>query len=206
MAEELTRWAPGSKEPVDDSDHSGPWEPDPEKARTREELAGMGFPTVEAPETGKNEAKVDPPLPCHLVRPDGSFMEAEIIGVECDSGELGGDQGFAYATKAPGQQRYLVRRVGVPKVKGRRPATMTLTAEHLRLKEAPRIEDATPATPAWPEGTTGPSTPGPDATQTAQRLAKEHGIDLATVKGTGTGGRITVNDIRALMSVPVDEA
>jgi pyruvate dehydrogenase E2 component (dihydrolipoamide acetyltransferase) len=36
----------------------------------------------------------------------------------------------------------------------------------------------------------------PQATPVVRRLAKEHGVDLATVRGTGPGGRITEDDVR----------
>lgn len=38
-----------------------------------------------------------------------------------------------------------------------------------------------------------------DATNAAAQLAAEHGIDLASVQGSGTGGRITKGDIEALI-------
>lgn len=49
---------------------------------------------------------------------------------------------------------------------------------------------------------TVPSPPSPavEATDAAATLADESGIDLATVKGTGANGRITVNDVRALVN------
>jgi len=34
------------------------------------------------------------------------------------------------------------------------------------------------------------------ATAAAVELAEDHGVDLATVSGTGAGGRITVSDVR----------
>jgi pyruvate/2-oxoglutarate dehydrogenase complex dihydrolipoamide acyltransferase (E2) component len=37
---------------------------------------------------------------------------------------------------------------------------------------------------------------GPNATEAAVQLAKESGVDLATLKGTGADGRITVGDVR----------
>jgi len=37
----------------------------------------------------------------------------------------------------------------------------------------------------------------PQATPAVRQLAKEHGVDLATVRGTGPGGRITEADVRA---------
>lgn len=41
------------------------------------------------------------------------------------------------------------------------------------------------------------------ATPAARKLAKERGIDLATVKGTGPGGRITREDVEAAGAAPV---
>lgn len=38
-----------------------------------------------------------------------------------------------------------------------------------------------------------------EATDAARELAKDEGVDLATVKGTGTDGRITVDDVRAAL-------
>ena len=38
-----------------------------------------------------------------------------------------------------------------------------------------------------------------DATDTAVSLAAEHGIDLATVTGTGAGGKIVLRDVKALI-------
>jgi pyruvate/2-oxoglutarate dehydrogenase complex dihydrolipoamide acyltransferase (E2) component len=43
---------------------------------------------------------------------------------------------------------------------------------------------------------------GPDATEAAVTLAGEHGLDLAQIKGTGAGGRITVGDVRS--AVPAE--
>ncbi|HEX2740715.1 MAG TPA: E3 binding domain-containing protein [Rubrobacter sp.] len=37
----------------------------------------------------------------------------------------------------------------------------------------------------------------PEVTEAAKRRAKEFGVDLSSVKGTGSGGRILVNDVEA---------
>ena len=37
---------------------------------------------------------------------------------------------------------------------------------------------------------------GPDATPTARQRAEELGVELASVEGTGEGGRITVEDVQ----------
>lgn len=46
-----------------------------------------------------------------------------------------------------------------------------------------------------------PADDGPDATDAAKALAAEHGINLATVQGTGTGDppRITKDDVQAVV-------
>lgn len=40
----------------------------------------------------------------------------------------------------------------------------------------------------------------PEATENAAALAKEHGIDLATITGSGAGGRILVKDVEAMIA------
>jgi pyruvate/2-oxoglutarate dehydrogenase complex dihydrolipoamide acyltransferase (E2) component len=47
---------------------------------------------------------------------------------------------------------------------------------------------------------------GPLASPRARRLARELGVDLSTVKGTGAGGRIVEEDIRKATGRPQDEA
>lgn len=46
-------------------------------------------------------------------------------------------------------------------------------------------------------GASAPS--GPQASSQARQLAKEQGIDLATVTGTGAGGSITAGDVRQVI-------
>ncbi|MCP4424273.1 MAG: hypothetical protein GY803_07280 [Chloroflexi bacterium] len=43
-----------------------------------------------------------------------------------------------------------------------------------------------------------------DATDSAVKLADEHGIDLATIKGTGADGRITKRDVETAVAA-IDE-
>jgi 2-oxoisovalerate dehydrogenase E2 component (dihydrolipoyl transacylase) len=57
-----------------------------------------------------------------------------------------------------------------------------------------QVEETAPVPPAAPttgEAPGGPSRPSP----AVRRLAKEHGVDLAQVRGTGLGGRITRDDM-----------
>src|SRR5712692_998238 len=67
---------------------------------------------------------------------------------------------------------------------------------------APRPAAAAPAAPF----AAAPATPSPQdggrihSSPLVRRMAKEHGIDLAAVRGTGAGGRISKQDIEALIA------
>ncbi len=62
-----------------------------------------------------------------------------------------------------------------------------------------RTEKAVPTAPP-PALSAGPAQPIPGrATPVAERLAREHGIDLAQVTGTGPGGRILREDVQAVI-------
>jgi pyruvate/2-oxoglutarate dehydrogenase complex dihydrolipoamide acyltransferase (E2) component len=60
------------------------------------------------------------------------------------------------------------------------------------------IQAAAAAAEAAPEAPT--SDAAPEATDAAKALAAQHGIDLATVTGTGSDGRITKDDVQALVT------
>ena len=47
-----------------------------------------------------------------------------------------------------------------------------------------------------------PGNAAPAATPVVRAVARKLGVDLATVKGTGTGGRITPKDVRAAAPAP----
>jgi pyruvate dehydrogenase E2 component (dihydrolipoamide acetyltransferase) len=82
------------------------------------------------------------------------------------------------------------------------------------IGEASRNAQPTTVTPKPPEQTaaTQPSSPRPTApgervpaSPAARRLAQERGVDLAMVKGTGPGGRITSEDILAAATQAPDQ-
>ncbi|HEY3060292.1 MAG TPA: 2-oxoglutarate dehydrogenase complex dihydrolipoyllysine-residue succinyltransferase [Chloroflexota bacterium] len=53
-----------------------------------------------------------------------------------------------------------------------------------------------PAAPAAPGATAAaPAEERPHASPVARRIAEEHGLDLTSVQGTGTGGRVTREDV-----------
>jgi pyruvate dehydrogenase E2 component (dihydrolipoamide acetyltransferase) len=59
------------------------------------------------------------------------------------------------------------------------------------VRSAP--EAAPPAAPARPEGERGPAAP---ASPAVRRLAREIGVDINVVQGSGPGGRITQEDVK----------
>lgn len=63
-------------------------------------------------------------------------------------------------------------------------------------EHAPKQWSGQSSTPA----AVAPAAPaGPDATDAARELAAEHEIDLETVTGTGADGRITKDDVQAVV-------
>jgi pyruvate dehydrogenase E2 component (dihydrolipoamide acetyltransferase) len=72
---------------------------------------------------------------------------------------------------------------------------------------APQARAASPA-PARPSGAPPPPVAGapPAATPATRRLARELGVDLATVKGSGPAGRITDDDVRGAKGQPAATA
>ena len=71
--------------------------------------------------------------------------------------------------------------------------------------EAPTVATPAPAVPDAPER--APASDGEvRASPIARRLAKERGIDLSSINGTGPGGRIVEDDVLAHQESPTTEA
>lgn len=72
------------------------------------------------------------------------------------------------------------------------------------LEERLTVQDAAPAThdvPAVedssPDGEGEEKPEAPEVTEAAERRAKDLGVDLSAVKGSGSGGRVLVKDVEA---------
>ncbi len=73
-------------------------------------------------------------------------------------------------------------------------------------KDRARFGEASPELVAGGDAATSASEPLPDGwiktTPLARRIAREHGIDLSSVRPSGPGGRIVEADVRAMLSSP----
>ncbi|MCA1646708.1 MAG: 2-oxoglutarate dehydrogenase complex dihydrolipoyllysine-residue succinyltransferase [Chloroflexi bacterium] len=88
---------------------------------------------------------------------------------------------------------------------------LALLDDAAALAAAPRpVADATVASPAAAasDAATGEATRSaseldrPHASPVARRLAEEHGLDLSKVEGSGTGGRVTREDVERHLGAP----
>jgi len=70
-----------------------------------------------------------------------------------------------------------------------RPASPNTAAAPIAIPAAPAIDAVRP---------------GVQITPLARRVAKEHGVDLSAVQGTGPGGRITDTDVRRALAAQTD--
>lgn len=87
----------------------------------------------------------------------------------------------------------------VPTVDGRFWASSEWPRKYgLQLERPPRKADVAVAD-VGVEDEPPSADPAPEASPAAANLAKKHGIDLSSVTGTGTGGRIIKSDVTALI-------
>ena len=83
---------------------------------------------------------------------------------------------------------------------GAEPTEKVLATEPAPVAEAPKEKPAAPAAPA-PAPTPTPAATTPTklvpAAPSTRRLAREIGVDIAQVQGTGPGGRISIDNVKA---------
>ncbi|MDR0504526.1 MAG: 2-oxo acid dehydrogenase subunit E2 [Bifidobacteriaceae bacterium] len=83
-----------------------------------------------------------------------------------------------------------------------RPFSPASAATAAQAVASPSLQAPAPALPATPHTPALPATPPAAAyiTPLVRRLAKQHGIDLASVRGSGPGGRIRQSDVALLVA------
>lgn len=121
--------------------------------------------------------------------------------------ELEGAEGAKQSAKTSAPEKSAVAPAPQPQ-----PAVEPTHAEAVERREAPPAESSTTAppkteqpSPAPPEAKTAASAPSSSAgaaipaPPSVRRLARELAVDLAQVKGTEAGGRITAEDVKAFV-------
>ena len=146
--------------------------------------------------TDKVDAEI--PSPSAGVLKEIKVGEGKTVPIQTVVGviDAAGDGAVAAKTAAPAQAPS-----PAPAPKAAEPARAPAPAPAARPQIVPPAQPARPAAPAAASG------PGPVPSRPAgerihssplvRRMAKEHGIDLATIPGTGAGGRISKQDIEA---------
>jgi pyruvate dehydrogenase E2 component (dihydrolipoamide acetyltransferase) len=86
-----------------------------------------------------------------------------------------------------------------------KPAAATPAPAKAPIASAPATAASRPAAPTAAPMASAPASSGSSgerihSSPLVRRMAKEHGIDLTTVEGTGAGGRISKQDIEALIA------
>ncbi|HEY3293938.1 MAG TPA: 2-oxo acid dehydrogenase subunit E2 [bacterium] len=91
-----------------------------------------------------------------------------------------------------------VEAVPAPEPEKERPPQVERSVPPARDHVSPQLRQPAPASPAPGTASNGGSRDGVDipASPIVRRMARERGIDLSTVKGSGSGGRITEEDLK----------
>jgi 2-oxoglutarate dehydrogenase E2 component (dihydrolipoamide succinyltransferase) len=151
--------------------------------------------------TDKVDAEI--PSPSAGVLKEIKVGEGKTVPIQTVVGviDAAGDGAGAAKSAAPAQAP-----TPTPAPKAAEPARAPAPAPAARPQIVPPAQPARPAAaspvPAAASGL-APSRPAGERIHSSplvRRMAKEHGIDLATVPGTGAGGRISKQDIEAYLS------
>jgi pyruvate dehydrogenase E2 component (dihydrolipoamide acetyltransferase) len=154
--------------------------------------------------TDKVDAEI--PSPSAGVLKEIKVGEGKTVPIQTVVGviDAAGD-GAAAAKSAPAQAQ---APAPAPAPRANEPVRAPAPAPAARPQIVPPAQTARPAATA-PAAASGPS-PSAAPSRTAgerihssplvRRMAKEHGIDLATISGTGAGGRISKQDVEAYLA------
>ncbi len=137
------------------------------------ETVTVGTPLCEVAESGSSSPPLQPPI-ATAAAPEAPAADTPVAAIDDDD-------------------------LGLPAVtSGWSGGPMAIPPDDATLP-APTRAAAAPVRPAQPRPATAAASVGPDMSAfhspVVARLAAEHGIDLSTIRGTGTGGRVTRQDI-----------
>jgi 2-oxoglutarate dehydrogenase E2 component (dihydrolipoamide succinyltransferase) len=153
--------------------------------------------------TDKVDAEI--PSPSAGVLKEIKVGEGKTVPIQTVVGviDAAGDGAGAAKSAAPAQ-------APAPAPKAAEPARAPAPAPAARPQIVPPAQPARPAASApapaaasVPGPTAAPSRPAGERIHSSplvRRMAKEHGIDLATIPGTGAGGRISKQDVEAYLA------
>ncbi|MDT0379647.1 2-oxoglutarate dehydrogenase, E2 component, dihydrolipoamide succinyltransferase [Streptomyces sp. DSM 42041] len=155
--------------------------------------------------------KVDTEIPAPAA---GKLLE--IVVGEDETAEVGaklaviGSGDAAPAAETPAQpapqQQEEAPQQGAPKQEAPQPEPAPAPQPEPARQQAPAAVPAQPAAPAQPAPAAGAEADGAYVTPLVRKLAAEHGVDLAQVKGTGVGGRIRKQDVVAAAEAAKQQA
>jgi pyruvate dehydrogenase E2 component (dihydrolipoamide acetyltransferase) len=136
--------------------------------------------------TDKVDAEI--PSPSAGVLKEIKIAEGQTVPIQTIVAVIDGAGGAAVSAPAPNPATAPASSA----IKPAAPAPVPATA-----KPAAPAPSAAAASPAAPAGT---SSERIHSSPLVRRLAKEHGVDLSAIPGTGAGGRITKEDIQAVIA------
>jgi 2-oxoglutarate dehydrogenase E2 component (dihydrolipoamide succinyltransferase) len=148
--------------------------------------------------TDKVDAEI--PSPSAGVLKEIKVGEGKTVPIQTVVGVIDADGAGAAKSAAPTQ-------AAAPAPKAAEPARAPAPAPAARPQIVPPAQPARQTAPAPAAAASGPS-PVParpageriHSSPLVRRMAKEHGIDLGTIPGTGAGGRISKQDIEAYLA------
>src|SRR6202790_209656 len=153
--------------------------------------------------TDKVDAEI--PSPSAGVLKEIKVGEGKTVPIQTVVGVIDADGAGAAKSAAPAQPQ-----APAPAPKAAEPARAPAPAPAARPQIVPPAQPArpsasapAPAAASGPGPTAAPSRPAGERIHSSplvRRMAKEHGIDLATIPGTGAGGRISKQDIEAYLA------
>src|SRR6266481_4830731 len=151
--------------------------------------------------TDKVDAEI--PSPSAGVLKEIKVGEGKTVPIQTVVGviDAAGDGAGAAKSAAPAQAP-----TPAPAPKAAEPARTPAPAARPQIvppAQAPRPAAAAPAAAFGPAPTAAPSRPAGERIHSSplvRRMAKEHGVDLASIPGTGAGGRISKQDIEAYLA------
>jgi len=144
--------------------------------------------------TDKVDAEI--PSPSAGVLKEIKVPEGQTVPIQTIVAVIDGAGSAAASAPAPAQAP--VASTPAPKPAPTAPAPSPVAAKPAALAPAPVPSGAPPAPAA--QATPAASTERIHSSPLVRRMAKEHGVDLSTIEGSGAGGRITKQDMEAAIA------